>query len=379
MAPSGDSGSGGGDPWAWLGLLKWTLAYTDGTQPTSDSMASMSAEDRAFLEKVMKEGIIDENERMKTILKDVTEQMERWKENKTVTQEEEEQVGEWLQELRDIVEQIDYARAFAAMKGLNFLLGSVRQRDVLPVSTRSACLGLLATLCQHNPPVQKELLELESLRILSDLFFVEDDEAGDSDVDGTLRARIMQAISANVRSHELAESVFCQLEQAVPLIERGLGVLRQDGMISWSGRTPAVLRRRTLFFLRALVTSDAASADTVRRFNASVAAVIDHVLVEDDCHGDAELREMALAMVEQLLEQGKSVNVIQNRKLVLVSTGTQRVAALRALPGEEREVAATEIDHWERIIALFARSGATPTAATTTTPPLLTAQPNPNE
>ena len=55
---------------AWLGLLKWSLNYVDGTVPSSESSGfkEMSAEKRAFLEEVMKNGIIDEGQRMKTIL-----------------------------------------------------------------------------------------------------------------------------------------------------------------------------------------------------------------------------------------------------------------------------------------------------------------------
>ena len=56
--------------WAWLGLLKWTLAYTDGTTDTKPQ--EMSAEDKAFLEDVMKNGIINEGERMREILKELT-------------------------------------------------------------------------------------------------------------------------------------------------------------------------------------------------------------------------------------------------------------------------------------------------------------------
>ena len=94
-------------------------------------MTAMSEEDKAFLEAVMKEGIIDENERMKVILKQVTETMEKWK-TSSFTKEEEDSTEELLQELRDIVEQIDYARAFAAMKGLVFLLGCAGERERMP-------------------------------------------------------------------------------------------------------------------------------------------------------------------------------------------------------------------------------------------------------
>ena len=44
-------------PFHWLGLLKWSLAYSDGTEPAGD-VEPMSKEDIDFLEKVMKEGIM---------------------------------------------------------------------------------------------------------------------------------------------------------------------------------------------------------------------------------------------------------------------------------------------------------------------------------
>ena len=58
--------SNSNNPWAWLGLLKWSLSYADGTTPSDN--VEISAEDKAFLEAVMAEGVVDENDRMKTIL-----------------------------------------------------------------------------------------------------------------------------------------------------------------------------------------------------------------------------------------------------------------------------------------------------------------------
>ena len=127
------------DPWAWLGLLKWSLAYTDGTTDSSEA-TPMSEEDKKFLETVMKEFVINENDRMQTILKQVTDFMEIWKTTEAHTDEQEETDAALLQELRDIVEQIDYARAFAAMKGLQFLLGCVGEREHMPRSTRLSCI-----------------------------------------------------------------------------------------------------------------------------------------------------------------------------------------------------------------------------------------------
>lgn len=337
---------GNNNPWAWLGLMKWSLEYTDGTNPTSD--VPMSTEDRAFLEKVMAEGIIDENERMKTILKEVTSQMELWRAASKFSQEDEDKVEDLLDELRDIVEQIDYARAFQAMGGLGFLLGCVQRTESMPRSTRLMCLGLIATLCQHNPPLQKELLELGSMRILSDLFF---ETPASEDADGQLRAKIIQAMSANVRSHALAEQVFCQLEQAPQLLTQGL-----------DSKAPQVLRKRTLFFLRALVTSDNATKEWVRRFAPSIVQAIDQNLLVDgaqngeEANNNSELVEMTLAMVAQILEQKKSVNAVLFRKDAIAATAVQRVATLRALSGEDREFADVELKLWESVLILLARA-----------------------
>jgi len=81
------NGNGNGNnPWGWLGLLKWTLSHSDGTSPSSEM--KMSEEDRKFLETVMKEGIIDENDRMKEILKRVTNQIELWRRRQGDAQQE---------------------------------------------------------------------------------------------------------------------------------------------------------------------------------------------------------------------------------------------------------------------------------------------------
>ena len=69
MAPESNN-----TPFAWLGLLKWSLAYSDGT--TQSEAQPMNSKDIAFLEKVMAEVIIDEGERMKTILKDLTDSLQ---------------------------------------------------------------------------------------------------------------------------------------------------------------------------------------------------------------------------------------------------------------------------------------------------------------
>jgi len=202
---------------------------------------------------------------------------------------------------------------------------------------------LIATLCQHNPPLQKELLELGSIRILSDLFFATPPQ---EDKDGQLRAKTIQAMSANVRSHAVAEAVFCQLEQSPQLLAQGL----------LAETAPKTLQKRTLFFLRALVTSDNATPEWIRRFAAPIVMAIDQNLLTKTTDVDSELVEMTLAMVQQILEQQKSVNAVLSRKDPIVGAAVKRVAAIRALTGEDREFSTVELEHWEGILKLLARA-----------------------
>jgi len=245
--------SKGNNPWAWAGLLKWTLNHADGTQDNSN-LTPMTAEDKAFLEKVMREGIIDEGERMKFILKEASSAMEYYRQKSLSSGKEieesppitEEALEDLLQELRDIVEQIDYARAFCSLQGLPFLLGCIQQAAV-PQSIRLVSLGILATVGQNNPPVQHQLLELGAIKTLSDLYFgrIEFESESESTPinSSAVKTKIMQSLGAMVRNHEVAETVFVNLPQAPELLRSGLDPHQTE-------RTkPSVsLRSKTLFF-----------------------------------------------------------------------------------------------------------------------------------
>jgi len=333
------------EQWAWLGLLKWSLAYTDGTADSAPPR--MSEEDKAFLQNVMKDGIINEQDRMKTILTEVTETMSKWRQELKVEDGDEHRVIELLQELRDCVEQIDFARSFAAMKGPDFLLGCVQEREHVPTTIRILCLGVLATMSGNNPPIQQQLLDMGALKTLSDIFFAETD-----DTNGKLRARTMQAIGAAVRSHELAEAVFTQLEQSPALLVAGLGMGSENYR-----STPQVLRSRALFLLQALSTSDSAATLKLmkERFESAIVWVTEYV-VDDKVEESPELRETALAMIQRILEQGTLASIVVNRKSAMVGMAVSRVAALRKLTGEEKEYAATELAQWEAILVLLSRA-----------------------
>jgi len=320
------------DQWAWLGLLKWSLSYTDGTERVKPSQ--MSDDDKSFLEAVIRDGIVNEGDTMKSILHFIGKKIELWK-NRKFTPSEEEEVLQKLVELRDIVEQIDYARAFSAMSGLNFVLGCVQQQRAIPGSIRKALLGLISTLCQNNPPVQQQLLELESIRILCQLYFDENDRG--VDLDGSMKGMVIQAISANVRSYDLAENVFEQLPQSPVLLSMAL-----------SEESETVVKK-ALFLLKALLTSDTSSESRYGRFHPCIIAVVENHLTAQN----SDVRELALEFVNMNLEQNENTDAVRSRHAMIYALGTNRLASIRNSGTKGCEEASIELQLWESIIAML--------------------------
>ena len=195
----------------WLGLLKWSLAHTDGTSP-SDAKA-MSDENKAFLTKVrlapcvlcvyvsciycsvsmsitlhcitllsapinsppplhqsiqvMEEGIKNEPKRMREIMlniavfleEEISESKSQPEGFAALSREEQgEQLLDELEELQDIVEQIDMAQVFAGkMDGLGCILDLVEDKKGALVGSeievRLGACSVLGTLSQNNPQV----------------------------------------------------------------------------------------------------------------------------------------------------------------------------------------------------------------------------------
>lgn len=379
--------TGDNSPFHWLGLLKWSLAYSDGTRPSSD-VEPMNKEDVEFLEKVMKEGIIDEGERMKCILSDLTDSLESMlgattnispggssgggesKQEEKRKELEEDDMLELFQELRDIVEQIDYARAFMAMGGIPFLLGCATHHaseshdtdKLMPKSIRKGALGVLSTMCQNNPPVQLSLLEHGHMPQLIQLFYAYSpgNNCG-NDRDDSIREKVVQALSASIRGHSMAEHIFCQNEQGIGMMQLGVG------MKNTTPKPSAQLRKRSLFLLRAILTSDTATDERHGQFQDVISFVCTHV-ISDEWEEDAEIREMSLAMLSQLMQhepsqskivsQEHAAKIITRHKSRIAAVGVTRIQAIRNLEegSEEREYATLELDEWESLMMALAEA-----------------------
>merc|ERR1712130_1053432 len=70
-----------------------------------------------------------------------------------------------------------------------------------------------------------------------------------------LETKIMQVLSSAVRNHEAAEKILCMNTNSVKVIESGLGLKSE---YETTFQPDSALKRKSLFFLQALVTSDSA-------------------------------------------------------------------------------------------------------------------------
>lgn len=282
------------DQFQWLGLLKWSLQYQDGTRDTE--WTEMSEEKKSFLEKVMSEGVVDEIVRMKQILiqflrflasatsssapiLEAIAVLEEKNKNKSLpsTTPTEDELLDLLDELRDIVEHIDYALTFGQMNGLPFLLSAAGAGNVVPISVRASCLGLLATCSQNNPRVQDMGLDCGAVEKLPQIY---DGEVG-------LRAKSLQALSAFVRGHAKNEEKFYGCPDAIRVVREGM-------------KATGAVFRRAVFFLRSLLTDDTAKAENCKEWEGCIDAVIAHARDSEE----VDIREICQGTLFGLVNKG---------------------------------------------------------------------------
>jgi hypothetical protein len=82
--------------------------------------------------------------------------------------------------------------------------------------------------------------------------------------------------------------------------------------------------------------------------------IADPQYLDDGSHD--RLRELSISMLQQLLERRWGVRLLLQRKELLASLGVQRISAMRALTGDESELARTELEQWESFLVLLARA-----------------------
>ncbi|KAG0616390.1 hypothetical protein M758_5G111200 [Ceratodon purpureus] len=173
----------------WKGLLKWSIAHSDGTQ----APRQLSEEDKRFFAEAMQEQTVDIVKRMKEISM-VMNLPSEVLEAQDITPEE---IEGMLEELQEHVENIDMANDLHAIGGLVPLLNYLKNPNA---GIRSRAAEVVSTIVQNNPKSQKQVMDCNGLERLLENF--------NSDDNIKVRTKALGAISSLIRHNKVATEAF---------------------------------------------------------------------------------------------------------------------------------------------------------------------------
>jgi hypothetical protein len=247
----------------WLGLLKWSLSYADGTTPSQFS--AMSEEDKKWLENVMKEGVRDDPQRMNEVMTKLKDGMDN---NGSFEDTE----GD-LEDLRDIVEQVDMAQVFAKFGGCDLLLRFIETTQVVD-SVKALAAAIMATVAQNNLIVQEQFLRKGFLDKLIKAFL-------HFPASELLSTKLFFALSSAVRGHPSAEEYF-----AIQCSELVFNKALQSNY-------PATLSRAA-FLANALICSDFCTVDRIE----TISRVFLPISFQFCCFPDEQLTSLRFNLIQ---------------------------------------------------------------------------------
>jgi len=173
----------------WDGLLKWSIAHSDGTSPTRN----LSEEDRKWFMEAMQAQTIDVVKRMKEITL-VMQTPEQVLKDQGVTPAD---IEDMLDELQEHVESIDMANDLHSIGGLVPLLGYLKSSHA---NIRAKAADVVTTIVQNNPRSQQLVMEANGFEPLISNF--------SSDPDVTVRTKALGAISSLIRHNKPGITAF---------------------------------------------------------------------------------------------------------------------------------------------------------------------------
>ncbi|OMO97245.1 Armadillo [Corchorus olitorius] len=173
----------------WDGLLKWSIANSDGTRPTRN----LSEEDRRWFMEAMQAQTVDVVKRMKEITM-VMQTPEQVLEAQGVTSAD---IEDMLDELQEHVESIDMANDLHSIGGLVPLIGYLKNPHA---NIRAKAAEVVSTIVQNNPRSQQLVMEANGLEPLLSNF--------SSDPDVNVRTKALGAISSLIRHNKPGVTAF---------------------------------------------------------------------------------------------------------------------------------------------------------------------------
>ncbi|KAH1039349.1 hypothetical protein J1N35_041092 [Gossypium stocksii] len=240
----------------WDGLLKWSIANSDGTRPTRN----LSEEDKRWFMEAMQSQTVDVIKRMKEITM-VMQTPEQVLEAQGVTAAD---IEDMLDELQEHVESIDMANDLHSIGGLVPLLGYLKNSHA---NIRAKAAEVVSTIVQNNPQSQQLVMEANGLEPLLSNFA--------SDPDVTVRTKALGAISSLIRHNKPGIAAF--------RLANGYAALR-DAL----GADSVRFQRKALNLIQYLLHENHSDCNVVNELG------LPRVMLHLASSEDAEVREAAL-------------------------------------------------------------------------------------
>ncbi|XP_076958018.1 hsp70 nucleotide exchange factor FES1-like [Bidens hawaiensis] len=173
----------------WDGLLKWSIAHSDGT----GNPRNLSEEDRKWFMEAMQAQTIDVVKRMKEITQ-VMQTPDNILQEQGVTATD---LQDMLDELQEHVESIDMANDLHSIGGLTPLLRYLKNSHA---NIRAKAAEVVSTIVQNNPKSQQLVMDANGMEPLLSNFT--------SDDDVTVRTKSLGAISSLIRHNKPGIAAF---------------------------------------------------------------------------------------------------------------------------------------------------------------------------
>ncbi|KAJ3682781.1 hypothetical protein LUZ60_013008 [Juncus effusus] len=284
----------------WDGLLKWSLANSDGNTPQTRSLTD---EDRKWFMEAMQSQTVDVIQRMKEITL-VMKTPQDVLESQGVTSEN---IVDMLDELQEHVESIDFANDLSSIGGLVPLIGYLKNENA---NVRAKAADVVTTIVQNNPKSQQLVIEASGLDSLLGNF--------ESDSSVVSRTKALGAISSLIRGNKLGVDAFRLANGYVGL---------RDAL----GSDDLRFQRKALNLIQYLLQENGSDSDVVRELG------INRQMVHLCSSADSDVREAALS---GLLELSKNDKLSEQEELKKALQ--KRVDGILTMSKDELEAAKEE-------------------------------------
>lgn len=220
----------------YLGLLRWSLKYQDGT---NNDAKPMDPERRKWLMEAIESQIVDPVEQMKNVLEVL--KLEHPGEDSEDLMDYNSKRLEALREIHHYIDNFDLARDFWKIGGMEAMLGLIQ--NCQDIKGRCLALEILSVLTQNHIELQQQLFEKDGLTTIMDKLQKEDTHSSE-------RAKAIGALGSLLRGNDAVTNKFLIELKGLPML---FNILRT--YIDFENETNDHQRiiRKTLFLVKYFV------------------------------------------------------------------------------------------------------------------------------